>query len=263
MSLITSAIVPHSPLLIPNIGKKNLELLKKTKDSYEKIREDIYATQIDTLVIISSHGGFDDETFNVNLSPQFQINFEDFGDFSTKKDLEGDIVLAHRIQKESEENGKPIRIIDKPVLNHGVGIPAHLLTEGMKNLKVVPLYCSEASLEEHWTWGNRIKEAVLKSNKRIAVMTSADLSHKLDKKSPAGYSPKASGLDQKIINHIQNKKIPELLRFDPEVFEETATEGIKSIIVLGGVLDKMDYKPKLLSYEHPFGAGYMVLKMDF
>lgn len=262
MSLITSAISPHSPLLIPNIGKENLELLKRTSESYKKIRDDIYATQIETLVIISSHGGFEDEIFNVNLSPSFHINFEEFGDLSTKKEIEGDIVLAHQIKKESESDDEHIRIIDKPTLNHGIGIPAYLLTEEIKNLKVVPLYCSEADLEKHWQWGVRIKEAILNSNKRIAVIASADLSHKLTKNSPAGYSPKAVNSDQKIINFIQNKKIPELTKMKPEFFEETATEGIKSISVLGGIMNKMEYKPKLLSYEYPFGAGYVVMKMD-
>lgn len=263
MSLITSAIVPHSPLLIPNIGKGNSELLKKTAQSYEKIREEIYALQIETLVIISSHGGFEDEIFNVNLSPNFQINFEEFGDLSTKKELEGDIVLAHQIKKESEAKEKEVRIIDKPTLNHGIGVPAFLLTDQIKNLKAVPLYCSEASLEKHWQWGTCIKEALLKSNKRVAVIISADLSHKLSKNSPAGYSPKAVSSDQEIIKSIQNKNIAELTRMDPEFFRETATEGIKSIAVWGGIMDKVEYKPKLLSYEYPFGAGYMVMKTEF
>lgn len=263
MSLITSAITPHSPLLIPNIGKENLELLNKTREACDKIKEDIYASQIDTLVIISSHGGFEDEVFNVNLSPSFRINFEEFGDFSTQKEIEGDIVLSHQIKKESEINKEHIRLLDKPTLNHGIGVPAYLLSEQIKNLKVVPLYCSEANLEKHRQWGTRIKEAVLKSNKRIGVIASADLSHKLTKNSPAGYNPKAVNSDQKIINFIQNKKIPELTKMDPEYFQETATEGIKSITVLGGIMNKMEYKPQLLSYEYPFGVGYMVMKMNF
>lgn len=260
MSLITSAITPHSPLLIPNIGKENLELLNKTKQAYEKIREDIYAAQVETLIIISSHGGVGEEIFNIGLSPSFRVNFEEFGDFSTTKELEGDIVLAHEINKQSPKENT--RLISKDTLNHGVGVPAYLLTEQIKNLKILPIYCSEAPLEKHWQWGTQIKESVLESNKRIAVIASADLSHKLTKNSPAGYSPKAVKSDQKIINLLQNKKTSELLDMDPKLLEETATEGIKSLAVLSGVMNKMNYKPKLLSYEYPFGVGYMVIKMD-
>ena len=261
MSLIISATTPHSPLLIPNIGKENLEFLKKTREAYEKIREDIYAAQVETLIIISSHGGMGEEIFNVGLSPSFRINFEEFGDFSTTKELEGDIVLAHEINKQS--SGEDVRLISKDTLNHGSGVPAYLLSEQIKNLKILPLYCSEASLEKHREWGTKIKEAVLRSNKRIAVIASADLSHKLTKNSPAGYSPKAVNFDQKIINLLQNKKTSELTAMDPKLIEETATEGIKSLAVLSGVMNKMEYKPKLLSYEYPFGVGYMVMKMDF
>ncbi len=263
MPLIFSAITPHSPLLIPNIGKKNLELLADTEKSYQKIKEELKTEEIESLIIISSHSGFEDEIFNINLSPQFQINFEEFGDFSTKKEVSGDIVLAHQIQKESESGEEDIRIIDKPNLNHGIGVPAYLLTEEIKNLKIIPLYCSSASLEKHWDWGGKIREAVLKSQKRIAVIISADLSHKLSKRSPAGYSSKAAQSDQKIIKQLQNKNFSELAKMNPESLKETATEGIKSIVVLGGILDKMEYKSKLLSYEHPFGVGYMVMKINF
>ena len=258
MSLIYSAITPHSSLLIPGVGKKNTELLKKTSDSLKRIEEDLYAAQIETLIIISSHSSSADETFALNLAPEFQINFEEFGDFTSKKTLPGDILLTQEIKQNLSREYKA-GLINKTVLNHGSGVPLYLLTENLKNIKIIPIYCAQTDLPTHLSVGENLQKTLVESNQRIAVIASGDLSHTLTPNAPGGYSPKAPGFDQKVIEQLQNKKIPELTKTNPELLEEVQTEGLKAISLLMGVLNKMNYTPKLLSYEHPFGVGYLAM----
>lgn len=258
MSLIHSVITPHSPLLIPAIGKNNTELLKKTINSFTKIEEELIKEEIETLVIISSHNSFKEETLAINLSPEFEINFEEFGDFATKKSIPGDVLLAHKIKKYLLPDFK-VRLINKPGLNHGVGVPLYLLGENLKNIKIVPIYCPETDLATHFAVGENIQKTIIKSNKKIAVLASGDLSHTLSQSAPGGYSPKAAGFDQKIIDYLQNKKNQNLIELNPELIEEVQTEGIKCFCLLAGILNKINYSPKLLSYEHPFGVGYLTM----
>ncbi len=258
MPIIHSVITPHSPLLIPSIGKESNKLLEKTINSIKKIEENFYSTQIETLLVISSHSQRDDDTFSISMSEEFEINFKEFGDFANKKTLKGDTFLAHQIKKEIFGENK-IRLINKKELNHGAGIPLYLLTENIKNIKIVPFYCSESSLEEHFLVGEKIQKALMRSNRRIGVIASGDLSHKLTQNAPAGFSPKAIKFDQKIIEHLQNKKNQNLIETNPDLIEEVETEGLKSISLLMGVLNNLNYTPKLLSYEHPFGVGYLTM----
>src|SRR6056297_650993 len=189
MSLIYSAISPHSPLLIPGVGKKNTELLKKNTDSLKKIEEDLYAAQIETWIIISSHSNSSDETFALNLAPEFQIIFEEFGDFTTKKSLPGDILLTQNLKQNLKQNHKA-RLINKTTLNHGSGVPLYLLTENLKDVKIIPIYCAQTDLSGHLSVGESLQKTVVESNKRIGVIASGDLSHTLTPNAPGGYSPK-------------------------------------------------------------------------
>ncbi len=262
MSLIYSAIIPHSPLLIPAIGKNNTDLLKKTTSSFAKIEEELLTQDIETLVVISSHSNFKEKIFALNFSPEFEINFEEFGDFASRKKVFGDILLSHKIKKYLLSNFK-VRLINKPGLNHGVGVPLYLLTKNLKNLKIIPVYCSEADLATHFAVGENIQKTLIKSNKRIAVLASGDLSHTLSQNAPGGYSPKAAKFDQKIIDYLQNKKNQNLTKLNPNLIEEVQTEGVKPFSLLSGIMNKINYSPKLLAYEHPFGVGYLTMSFYF
>ena len=35
--------------------------------------------------------------------------------------------------------------------------------------------------------------------------------------------------------------------------------GLRSILILQGILSKIKHDPKMLSYEHPLGIGYLVM----
>ena len=104
-----------------------------------------------------------------------------------------------------------------------------------------------------------IKSKLLSSSARIAVIASGDLSHKLSKNAPAGYSPKGKKFDKKLIDCLLKKQTHEIIKFKPELIADAGECGLKSIIILLGVLEGMKYEPQLLSYESPFGVGYLTM----
>lgn len=127
MSIVFSAIVPHSPFLIPDIGKENLLRLKATESAFKKLEEDLYVSKAETIIIISPHGIIQPNSFTMNVSPEFVANFEDFGDLTTKINLAGDIGLANKI-RERMETRAPLQLISEPKLDYGSGVPLYLLT---------------------------------------------------------------------------------------------------------------------------------------
>jgi MEMO1 family protein len=50
----------------------------------------------------------------------------------------------------------------------------------------------------------------------------------------------------------------ELLRIDPELTAQAGECGLKSMLILAGILSGINLEPKILSYEAPFGVGYLV-----
>ena len=258
MSIVFSAIVPHPPILIPAIGKENINQLKATVDAYFKLEEDLYSSQTETIIIISPHGHSQSEAFTINLSPEFKGNFEKFGDLTTKFSLKGDIALAHQI-KEKLETKASLQLISQAELDHGASTPLYLLTRHLPKIKIIPLYYSGLDLTAHYNFGQLIRGKLLSSNDRVALIASGDLSHRLSKNAPAGYSPKGKKFDKKLIDSLLKKQTEEIIKLKPELIANAGECGLKSIVILLGVLEGLKYEPRLLAYEAPFGVGYLTM----
>ncbi|MFA6393277.1 MAG: AmmeMemoRadiSam system protein B [Patescibacteria group bacterium] len=259
MSLIFSAIVPHPPLIIPSVGKKNALKLKKTAAAYKKLEGELYTSQPDTIIIISPHGCVYENSFCLNQSPEFTANMESFGDFSAKATLAGDVVLTHKI-RERLETRAPVQMLTEPKLDYGSSVPLFLLTPHLPKVKIIPVYYSGLSLAANFKFGQLLKREILVSNERIAVVASGDLSHRLSKESPAGFSAKGKKFDKKVIELLSGLNTEELLKIDSEFVHEACECGLKSAAILLGILDGIKARPELLSYESPFGIGYMVME---
>jgi AmmeMemoRadiSam system protein B len=196
----------------------------------------------------------------MNLNPKFEINFEEFGDFTSKLNLEGDVGNAYKI-REHLETRAPLQLISQEKLDHGCGVPLYLLTKNIPKLKIIPLYYSNLTLEAHFNFGKLMQREIQVNKDRIAVVASGDLSHRLSKNAPAGYSPKGSKFDNKLIELLQNKKTQSILGMNEKLINEAGECGLRSIIILLGIMNGIEYKPEKLSYEGPFGVGY--LSMNF
>lgn len=258
MSLVYAAITPHPPILIPSIGKDNLSQLEKTQKSFSELEGNLYTSKAETLIIISPHGHCQTDAFTMNLNPKFEINFEEFGDFSAKHSLEGDIGNAYKM-REHLETRAPLQLISEEKLDHGCGVPLYMLTQNIPNLKIIPLYYSDLSLEAHYNFGKLMQREIQVNKSRIAVIASGDLSHRLTKNAPAGYSSKGVKFDNKLMEFLSGKKTKSILNMSEKLISEAGECGLRSIIILLGILDGIEYKPETLSYEGPFGVGYLTM----
>jgi len=257
MSIVFSAIVPHPPILIPRIGKENLERLKSTVNAFNKLKEEINKKNVETILIISPHGLVYDDAFSMNLNPDFSANFKNFGDFSTQASWPGDIGLTHQI-REALETKAPLQLISETNLDHGISVPLFLLTEGLE-IKIIPLNYSGLSNKEHFEFGELLRRELQIKKRRIAVIASGDLSHSITKDAPAGYSPKGKKFDKKLVEILQSNKGEDLLKLDEDLIKDAHECGLKSILIQQGILSAINAEPHLLSYEAPFGVGYLVM----
>ena len=257
--IVFAGITPHPPIIIPEIGKENLSFTEKTIQSMKRLSEDLYAAKPDTLVFISPHGPMLADAFIINMSPEFTVNFEDFGDLKTNLRVKGDVGLIHHY-KEILEDKMAIVLANQAKLDHGVGVPLYYFAQGLdlNNIRIVPISYSLQTPAAHFAFGRKLQEDMINDTKRIAVIASGDLSHRLTQDAPAGYSHWAKKFDETLINKIKAKDAKGLINLDPDFIEEAGECGLKSFIILMGILNSMDYYPEIYSYEGPFGVGYLV-----
>lgn len=258
--LIFSAFTPHPPIMIPNVGGDNLKQIKNTVNAMERLGHFMSKNPPDSIIIISPHGILLPDAFTINLAPTLNVNFKNFGDFITEMSFLNDTVLAQTIK---ENVTLPTAFLNAEDLDHGASAPLFYLTQKIKDTPIVPIgYCS-LSYEEHFQFGIELRQIINKTDKKIAVIASGDLSHRLTLDAPAGFSPQGNIFDEKLINLIQEKEIQEILNLDKNFIENAGECGLRSLIILLGVLKGAKYQPEIISYEGPFGVGYLVANFVF
>lgn len=264
MALIKTFVLPHSPLLIPEIGRANYNFLDKTTVAYNQIGESLKELGLETLVIISPHGLTRDNAFTLNVAPEMEINLKDFGFIPAKTTLTGDSLLADQIKTALPEE-LPLQLISESILDYGSAIPAYLFRSLVGNFKIIVISPAEnLNLEEHYELGKYLQKIIKDSDKKIAVMASSDLSHRLKRKSPGGYSPKGAKFDNKLIEYLNDKETAatNIFKMDAKLIKDAGECGLKPIVILLGILEGTPAKSRIISYQTDFGIGYLSLEFE-
>jgi AmmeMemoRadiSam system protein B len=255
-----SAIVPHPPMLIPTIGKENAKRAEATGKAIASLSEALYVSRPETVVIISPHGQTMTDAFSINLASNYKVSFKDFGDYQTTKEFPSDFMLIDKIQRSARKE-TPLVLGSQEELDYGAGVPLTLLGEHLSKVSLVPVLTSGLDLKAHYDFGRLLKEEITSSNKRVALIASADLSHTLSQEAPAGFAKEGQELDKAVQELIANKNAAGLIGLDAGLREKAHECGIRAILILLGMLDGVQYEPKVLSYEYPFGVGYLVANL--
>ncbi len=259
MSIVFAAITPHAPVLIPEIGKDNLKKLKKTEEALKKLEQEFYAAKPESVLVISPHGKILSDSFSINLNSNYVANFKEFGDFGVELGFKSDYMSIQEVRAADETNQTvPLVLTSEAEIDHGFSIPLYYLTQHLKNIPIIPVTYSGLDYQQHFAFGQFIHRQLAKINKRFAVIASGDLSHKLIKGAPGGYSAEGKKFDKKIVELIKKKDIEGILKIDQKLVKAAGECGLRSIIVLAGILDSINVQPEVLSYEGPFGVGYLV-----
>jgi len=258
MSLVFAAITPHPPLLIPNIGKEEVKKVENTQKALETLEQDLYLSKPEVLLIISPHSSLFREAFTINNHDSFVSDFEQFGDLSTKLTWKSANFLGARIMHQALEAKIPVQQVSEHKLDHGTTVPLYFLTRHLPEIKILPLGYSGLDNKTHLQFGEILKEIIMESGKRVAVVASGDLSHGLTTNAPAGYSKVGKEFDDKLIELLQTRNTTGIMSMDEKFVEEAAQCGYRSFLILLGILKNLDYQFKNYSYEGPFGVGYLV-----
>jgi len=264
MPIVFAALSPHPPIIIFEIGGIETKKVKKTIEAMEKLAEDLSKADPETLIVISPHGLVYPDRMNVCGMEKLFGDFSQFGHPEVRFSFINDLDLAIAIDKLANKEGIETLLynndsLDKTYeLDHGTLVPLYFLSKNLTNIKVLPISYSFLSRDEHFDFGEIIKKAIGK--KRVALIASGDLSHRLIFQAPAGYTPIGKKFDQTLLKLIKQNKIQEILDLDEEFIEEAGECGYRSILILLGAIHDLKIKPEILSYEGPFGVGYGVIE---
>jgi len=261
MAILSASLLPHSPLLIPEVGKNNSLFLQKTSAAYQKISDQLKERGVEIVLVISPHGPNQENIFVFNTASEFSLSLGSFG-FLNKKKISGDPALTYQLNQTLKADF-PVQQTTVPNLDYGSAIPLYLLKEKNNGLKSIILYNPLGDGETSFRFGQALGALLIERPEKIAVIASGELSHRLKKSSPAGYSPKGTKFDNKIIEYLNDPQTAKdkLLSLDHKFVKDAGECGLMAILILMGILENLKAEAQVLAYQTDFGIGY--LSLDF
>ncbi|NBS41385.1 AmmeMemoRadiSam system protein B, partial [bacterium] len=146
---------------------------------------------------------------------------------------------------------------------HGAAVPLLTLLPETFHPRVVPISYGGLDAKAQFDFGRALKTVLVDRPERIAVIASGDLAHCLTSDAPAGFKPEGAIFDASMREAVEQASASRLLALDQDVVAASAECGYRPLLVELGILDGMRLRPEVLSYEAPFGVGYLVAQFHF
>jgi len=267
MGVKCAALLPHPPIVIEEIGGRELKKAEKTVQGFKKTAEQIaqFKDELDLIVFITPHGPVFRSTASLIIKEKLRGNFSDFGFPKLNFKEKSDINFAEKLLANTEEKNlhlQPLRNSNlknygfDQELDHGIMVPLDYLEDAGLKLALLPISIGFISYQELYKIGQEIARTARELDYQIAVIASGDLSHRLKKGAPAGFNSEAHLFDEKLIEYFKEKDFDSILNFDQKLVEKAGECGLRPIVTMLGALDNLDVELKVNSYEGPFGVGY-------
>jgi AMMECR1 domain-containing protein len=146
-------------------------------------------------------------------------------------------------------------------LDHGTAVPLYFLQRNGFHGRVVTLGYSFLSNDDHLRFGSCIRNAVDEVSRRVAFIASGDLSHRLKPRAPAGYNPEAHVFDDQVVEALRSNVPQRIVEIDYNLRKLAGECGYRSMLVAIGACSNLPLSCEVLSYEAPFGVGYLVAQL--
>ncbi len=207
------------------------------------------------------------------LSPHPPIILPDVGSKADREKVKNTITNLEFLGEKLEKAGPDLIIISSPHPDWGFNVPLFFLAKDFLPASATPkaLQAGKGKVEQHliggespafyFAEGKKLYESISqKSNsQRVALIASGDLSHCLKEDGPYGFQEDGPKFDKSLIDYLTNKDVANILELDNK-YPEAGECGLRSFCFMLGILEesRINYQPEILSYEGPFGVGYLV-----
>ena len=260
MSVIAAFIVPHPPIILPEVGRGKEKEIQKTIDAFKEVAYRIAALKPDTIVLTSPHTTMYADYFHISPGETARGDLGRFGAPAAKIEAAYDSEFVHALAGAAEQVGLSAGTQGERdnTLDHATIVPLRFINEQYNDYKLVRIGLSGLPELDHYRLGKCIAQTAEDLNRRVVFVASGDLSHKLTDDGPYGFDEAGPAFDRDITTAMAQADFLHFLSFD-ESFSEAAAEcGLRSFIIMAGALDGQAVDSDFLSYEGTFGVGYGV-----
>lgn len=260
MGISAGFMVPHPPLIIPDVGRGEEKKIQKTIDAYQRAAEMIGRLQPETIVLLSPHQTLYADYFHISPGQGARGDFGQFRAGRVSMEVAYDTEFVRVLCEAAQEAGLQAGTLGEREgkLDHGTMVPLYFVNQYWTGYRLVRIGLSGLPLTAHYRLGQCIQAAAQSLGRNTVVIASGDLSHKLKEDGPYGYQEEGPAYDARIMDVMGRGAFGELLEFSEDFCEKAAECGHRSFTIMAGAFDRIGVETERLSYEGPFGVGYGV-----
>lgn len=264
MGIVAAYVVPHPPLIVPEVGRGEERAIQSTVDAYEEVSRRIASAAPDTIVVISPHAPLYRDCFHVSTGDAAHGSMGDFGAWDVSLNVSYDQRFVSALAACMRARGIPLcgSGTRDGELDHATFVPLYFVNSAYDDYRLVRVGLSGLSSEEHLRTGRCVAEAAADLGRKTVLIASGDLSHRLEEDGPYGFAPEGPEFDRNVIQMLESGNLIDLFSFDDAFLDHAAECGLRSFQVMAGALEDEPFSHELLSYEGPFGVGYAVAAFE-
>lgn len=258
---VFGVIAPHPPIIVRSVGGDRADVTRSTLEAMRHCADALATYAPETIVLMSPHAPAFSDVIAVDDAESLAGSLSQFGDVRARV-YRGDPALADAIVEELDAQDVPAiaRSADDRLrggwLDHAAIVPLDFLDPDA-SFALVTLSLSMLGPTAHRALGAAVARAASRLGRKAAFVASGDLSHRLTSDAPAGYSPKGALLDRTIVDCIERGALMDLMAIPADLSEEGGECGLRSFVALGGFCGPDPVPTRVLSYEGPWGVGYL------
>lgn len=262
MPILAAVMMPHPPLIIPEVGRGEEKRIQKTIDACEAAASFMAEAKPQVVIISSPHTILYSDYFHLSPGTSARGSFAAFGAPNVCIACQYDEALMLKTQALAKAANLPAGGAGnrQPELDHATMIPLYFLNKYYQDYQVLRVGLSGLSLKDHYRLGMLIRQAVEELGRRAVWIASGDLSHKLTPDGPYGFAAAGPAYDKRLMEIMKDAQFDDLFTFRENDLEEAAECGHRSFTMMAGAFDGQAVNSRILSYEGPFGVGYGVCR---
>ena len=260
--LVFVGVAPHPPIMVPEVGGARLAEVRASVDAMRDLTERIKACGAETVVLVSPHAPLERSTFVAYGGARLRGDFANFHAPQAIVEAPVDEELLGAIQQAAAEERYRVIVLEPQELDHGTAVPLYFLLRNGWAGRVVALGYSFLSDEDHVRFGECIRRAVEVTKRPAAFVASGDLSHRLKPGAPAGFDPHARRFDEQVVAALRANAPGQIPRIDQGLRRLAGECGYRSMLVALGAASAVESDCEVISYEAPFGVGYLVAQLS-
>ncbi len=196
------------------------------------------------------------------FAPHPPIILPSVGSNSDREKVKATIKSLELLRKDLEKSHSERIIISSPHPDWGFDVPLFFLAKNFKGV-IQKILIGLDEPKDYFDLGKRIyKEEIKPLKEKIALIASGDMSHVLRDDGPYGFHPDGPKFDEEFIQALKRKDIGKILELN-KIYPQAGECGLRSFAFVLGILEggEINWQAKILSYEFPFGVGYLVARL--